>query len=77
MKEAHAWLRARNVYYTFDESDIIDGVWKVAVDQIYLKSFRCEWSRVWLHIYVDASRNTNAWYLSFEDNCLWHTSVGD
>jgi hypothetical protein len=50
--DIHAWLRTRNVYYTFDDADVRDGTWRVGLDKIYVESLLCEAWSVYLTVQI-------------------------
>ena len=42
LSELHSWLREHEVYYTFEESEIIDGNWTKGLEKIYDDSSICD-----------------------------------
>ena len=42
MSELHSWLREHEVYYTFEESEIIDGRWAKGLEKVYVDSSVCD-----------------------------------
>ena len=42
MADLHSWLREKQVYYTFEDSEIADGQWAKGVEEIYVDGIVCE-----------------------------------
>ena len=71
LDELHTWLRERNVVYTFEDSDIVDGNWRMTVETVYPGGLRCEFVNIVLHVQVDDSQVIQSHYYDFEDACWW------
>ena len=70
LDELHSWLRNHNVYYTFEDSDIVDGKWRVGLEQIQLDGIVCEKWAFYLEVAVDDSREVQSHLLEQMGVCL-------
>ena len=55
LDDLHGWLRSKNVYYTFDATDVKNGMWKVGVEQVYVDTLFCEAWNIYLTVQVAPS----------------------
>ena len=69
--DIHPWLRERGVIYTFDDDDIVDGSWKVALEKLYPNTFRCEWVDIVLVVGFDDIGRVQSSYIDLNQACLW------
>lgn len=71
LDELHRWLRERGVFYTFEDSDIVDGNWRMTVETVYPKGIRCQFANIVLHVQLDESQVIQSFYYDFEGACWW------
>ena len=72
LDELHSWLREREIYYTFDSEDILDDVWTVTLEKVYVDTFRCEWINIDLRVNIASQVYLGRWYeVAVSGNCLW------
>ncbi len=71
LDELHTWLREHEVVYTFDDSDIVDGNWRIIVETVRPKSFRCEFVHIILNVQLDPTNVIQSFYFDFDGGCLW------
>ena len=71
LDDLHTWLREHQVFYTFEDSDIADGNWRMTVETVYPEGLRCEFVNIVLHVQLDESQVIQSFYYDFEDACWW------
>lgn len=70
LSDLHPWLRMHDVYYTFDDSDIVDEVWRVQLEWILLDELVCESWFFFLDVTVDKSNQIKEYSLEQQGICL-------
>ena len=71
MQDVHSWLRSREIIYTFDDTDIIDGNWSMTLEKIYLDGWRCDWVDIKVEITINESRQVQGHRMSTKRACWW------
>jgi hypothetical protein len=68
--ELHAWLREKNVYYTFNDSDIVNGAWNVGLETVLVETLVCEAWNVRLSVHVTSSGQITDHKITKQGRCL-------
>ena len=55
LADLHSWLRSYDIYYTFEESELLNGQWTKGLETIYVDSFICDPWKILLTVKVDDS----------------------
>jgi hypothetical protein len=71
MDDLHRWLRARDVIYTFEDRDIVDGHWAMTLEKIYPDTIRCDWVDIKMSVSVDDLRRIQGHSLEKYGACWW------
>lgn len=71
MQDVHSWLRSQNVTYTFDESDIIDGIWTMTLEKVYVENWRCEWVDIQIVVLIDDARSITGHEMTEHRVCMF------
>ena len=53
MDELHSWLRSHDIYYTFENSELLDGRWTIGLETIHTDSFVCDPWKILLTVQVN------------------------
>lgn len=53
MDDLHSWLLEKQVYYTFDEDEILNGHWSKGLETIYANGIVCESWTIRLNVTVN------------------------
>lgn len=70
MEDLHSWLRKKQVFYTFEEKEIVDGQWVKVVEKIYVDGFVCESWSILLTITVNDENEILTHDVSAAGTCL-------
>src|SRR4051794_40551269 len=68
--DLHAWLREQNVYYTFDNTDIVNGVWNVGLETVLVDTLVCEAWSVRLSLHVTPAGQITEHQITKQGRCL-------
>lgn len=71
LDDLHSWLREHQVYYTFDDTDVVNGHWVAGLETIYPDTLLCEFWRFTLDVTVDEARKIAAYSLARIGAC-WY-----
>ena len=71
LDDLHGWLRAHNILYTFEDTDVVDGEWAMTLEKIYPDTARCDWVDIQLSVTVDNSQQVQSHTLSQKRACWW------
>lgn len=52
MNDLHSWLRERQVFYTYEDHEIVDGEWAQVLEKIYVDGIVCESWAILLRVTV-------------------------
>ena len=70
MADLHSWLREKQVFYTFEDSDIAGGQWVKGVEKIYVDGFVCESWTILLTVTVNNDSEILAHKIDKAGPCL-------
>jgi hypothetical protein len=71
LEDLHHWLRDNDRYYTFDESEIVDGEWNVALETVRVETIVCESWTIFLEVTIDKDRNISDYKITKQGACLY------
>ncbi len=71
LDDLHAWLRERDVSYTFEDSDVVDGNLPIVVETVRPSSLRCESVQIILNVQLDSSEVVQSLFYDFDGRCFW------
>ena len=71
LDDLHSWLREHQVYYTFDDSNVVNGHWVAGLETIYPDTLFCEFWRFTLDVTVDEAREIAGYSLARVGAC-WY-----
>lgn len=75
LDDLHAWLRWHDVYYTFDDSNIVNGHWAVEVETVYSDWSSCEFWHVTLDVMVSGAKEITGYSLKRLGTCWYGEHV--
>jgi hypothetical protein len=70
MGDLHSWLRERQVFYTFEKEEVVDGVWAKVLERIYVDGFVCESQVVLLTVTVSDAGEILTYSVSKGGTCV-------
>ena len=70
LRDLHSWLRDRDVRYTFEDGDVVDGYWRVPLERIAADGLVCESWQLYLDVAVDPSGDVRSHSLEKAGVCL-------
>lgn len=70
MADLHSWLREKQVYYTFEDSETEDGQWVKGVEKIYVDGLACESWTIQLTVTVNDEDKILAHKVDKAGTCL-------
>ena len=68
--DVHGWLRVRNIVYTFEDTDIVNGEWAMTLEKIYPETIR-ESVDIRLSVAVDDLHKVQRHSLGQNRACWW------
>jgi hypothetical protein len=72
LNDLHSWLRGKEVYYTFDPSEIVEGNYTRILETIHPETFRCGDSiHIVLHVTLNNSQVIESFFVDLDGVCLW------
>jgi len=71
LDDLHGWLRAHGIFYTFEDSDVIDGKWAMTLETVYPDTVRCEFVNIQVSVTVDDLQRVRTHSLSQDRACWW------
>ncbi len=72
LDDLHGWLRSKELYYTFDPSEVIDGNYSRILETVHPETFRCgDNVHVVLHVTLDDSEVIQSFFVDLDGACLW------
>src|SRR5262245_48968962 len=74
LDDLHFWLRAHNVFYTFDESDLVNGHWVVGLETLPVDTLSCEFWRITLDVTVNDGHKIEGYSLKRIGTCWFDAS---
>ena len=74
LDDLHSWLRARNVFYTFDPSDVVNGHWVVGLETLPVDTLSCEFWRITLDVTVTDAQDIEGYSLKRVGTCWFDAS---